>query len=494
MDQSSHHPLGVQVLPREIAAAIDAFARLLDKGDPFYAAFRMTPTAMAVSDPTLRDNPIIYVNRAFEQLTGFASREVLGRNCRFMQGPDTDLADVEAIRAAIKRRERIEIDLLNHRRDGSPFWNRLMVAPVFDDRGAPRYFVASQIDVTIERHQLPILVGDRESLAAEVQARAADLADQDARLRMALKAGGLGTWTLTLPELDLQASSGCKRNFGRPVDKPFTYPQLVGAVHPDDLPRMQAEVRATIENGTPYHIEYRILTPDGEQRWVAVHGELQFRADGSLFAMSGFSTDISERKFIDEHRAVLARELSHRVKNTLATVSAVVSQTLRDAPSIAAATEAVQGRIAAMATAHDLLIKDEIEGASIGDIVKRVLSPFIDAGGARFDIGGPPVRLSPQITLALSMALYELATNAIKYGALSTPDGQVTVKWSLDVSSGARFLSFTWKEQGGPLVQRPTKSGFGTRMIERVLQSYVQGRSTVQFLPEGLRFELAATL
>lgn len=478
----------------QVQAAIYAFAARLDRSDPILIAFNMTPMAMVVSDPTLPDNPVIYVNKGFEDLTGFAAVEVLGRNCRFMQGPLTDEADVAKLREAIEKRERIEIDLLNHRRDGTPFWNRLMVAPVFDHAGALKHFVASQFDVTVERHQVVELEKDRLALAAEVAQRDADLVENNAKLRMALKAGGLGTWTLDLPEQQLTASPSCKQNFGRPANQPFTYDKMLASIHPDDAPRMREAVRETLENGTPYNIEYRILTPGGEQRWVAVQGELQFRADGTILAMSGFSTDISDRKFAEEHRTILAQELNHRVKNTLATVNAVVSQTLRDADTLDDAALSVAGRIASMATAHELLIQDEIEGANIGDIVRRVLGPFIDKGGNRFTIEGPDIRLSPEVTLALSMALYELATNAVKYGALSVQSGHVAVVWSLEGNDGTRRLRFSWTEQGGPKVSAPTRTGFGSRMIERVLRSHVRGTTVVDYRPEGLVFQVEAAI
>jgi PAS domain S-box-containing protein len=124
---------------------------------------------MVVSDPTLPDNPLVYVNRAFEALTGFPAIEVIGRNCRFMQGPLTNQADVRSMKDAIARREPIDIDLLNHRRDGTPFWNRLMVAPVHDASGSLRYFVASQLDVTLERHGLLQLERDRDTLSAAIR-------------------------------------------------------------------------------------------------------------------------------------------------------------------------------------------------------------------------------------------------------------------------------------------------------------------------------------
>ncbi|WP_085810789.1 HWE histidine kinase domain-containing protein [Sphingomonas sp. TZW2008] len=478
----------------EVAAAIAAFAADLDRGDPMQVGFIMTPVAMVVADPTLPDSPLIFVNRAFEQLTGFPASEVLGRNCRFMQGPLTDPDDVARLKDAIVRREPMELDLLNHRRDGTPFWNRLMVAPVFRDDGSLRYFVASQIDVTIERHRVHKLEQDREALAAEVAQRDADLAAHNARLRLALKAGALGTWTLDLPELVLTASSGCKRVFGRSLAAPFTYEDLLAAIHPDDLPAMQMAVRRTIEQGVPYEIEYRILTPSGEQRWVLVQGELQYRADGSPLSMAGFSTDISQRKFAEEHRAVLARELTHRVKNTLATVNAVVNQTLRDAASIEDAAATISGRIASLGAAQELLIQDEVEGAAIGDIVEKALLPFRDRGGARFSVDGPAVRLSPEITLALAMALHELATNAVKYGALSVPDGRVAIEWSIRRTEGERRLFFCWGEHDGPPVVPPTRTGFGTRMIERVLRKHVRGGAEIQYLESGVRFEIEAPI
>lgn len=478
----------------EVRTAIDRYAQGLNNCDPMQVGFQMTPVAMVVSDPTLPDCPLIYVNEAFERLTGFASVEVLGRNCRFMQGPLTDSDDVARLKAAIDRREPIKLDLLNHRRDGTPFWNRLMVAPVFCEDGSLRYFVASQIDVTVERHRVAKLEQDREALAAEVAQRDADLAANDARLRLALKAGGLGTWTLDLPEQVLTASSGCKRVFGRPLNEPFTYEQLLSMIHPEDLAGMRAAVAKTIDHGDPYSVEYRILTCADEQRWVAVQAELQRRADGTPLAMTGFSTDISQRKFAEEHRGVLARELTHRVKNTLATVNAVVSQTLREATSLQDAAVAVSGRIASLGAAQELLIQDEVEGAAIGDIVDRALLPFKDRDGMRFCCRGPFVRLSPEITLALAMALHELATNAIKYGALSVPEGSVEILWSINRMGDDRHLSFSWREHGGPSVSPPARTGFGTRMIERMLRRHVRGDAAIHYAPSGVRFEIEATI
>lgn len=485
-------PVAPFVAPPEISAAVAAFAHSLDPSDPFLAAVTHSITPMVVSDPRLPDNPLVFVNQAFEALTGFSAAEVLGRNCRFMQGPLTEESGIQRLRDAIARRERIDIDLLNHRRDGTPFWNGLMVAPVFAADGALLYFVATQLDVTIERHRLRRLQDDHDALTAEVARREIALAEREARLAMALKAGGLGTWSVALPDLTVTVSEACLANFGRDPGEAFTYADFERSLHPEDYQRVQVALADTIKSGAPYDIEYRVLTPAGEQRWIHVQGALQRRADGTPLALSGFSSNISVRKFAEEHRMVLARELTHRVKNTLATVGAVVSQTLRDAPSLAEGRTAVAGRIASLGTAHELLVRDEVEGAAISEIVERVLAPFIDSEGSRFSIEGPAIRLSPEITLALSMALHELATNAIKYGALSVPEGSVQIRWELVGDAARRRFRFTWVERDGPPVVPPTRVGFGTRMIERVLSGRVAGTPKMHYAPEGVRFEIEA--
>lgn len=471
-----------------------AFAGQRDPRDPIMVAFDDAIVAMVVSDPTLPDNPLIYVNKAFEDLTGFAAVEVIGRNCRFLQGPLTVADDVVRLRAAIAKAERIEMDLLNHRRDGTPFWNRLILSPVFDDAGRVRYFVASQLDVTVERHRVIQLQQDHAALTAELTARERALAEREMSLAMALKAGGLGTWTYHPGAEEMIASPSCKAVFGRPLDVPFTYAQFIASLHPGDLPGVTAALRATIEDGAPYRVEHRILTPVGEQRWLSVQGEMQYRADGTPLAVTGFASDISARKFAEEHRSVLAHELTHRVKNTLATVGAVVSQTLRDAASLDDAREAVEGRIASLGAAHELLLRDEIDGAAIGDIVDKVLAPFTDRDGRRITASGPAIHLTPEVTLALSMALHELATNAVKYGALSTGAGRVVIVWALIGAHVGRRFTFSWIEEGGPPVVQPTRTGFGTRMIERVLSRHVRGTATIRYLAEGVRFAIEAPI
>ncbi len=478
----------------ERVAAIAAFVRSLDAADPFVAIFNDANLPMAISDPTLADNPVIYVNFAFERLTGYPHPEVVGRNCRFLQGPQTKAEDVARIREAVAKSERIEVDLLNYRKDGTPFWNRLLVAPVLDQNRQLRYCIASQHDVTLERETLVKLAAEQRELEASAADTKAQLADSTARLDFALKAGRLGSWTFDPGSRHLDASNGCKIVFGYAPESEFGYAEFVGSIHPDDRAQVLAAIQATADTGCDYDIEYRIVTGDGELRWVAVRGELLTRADGTALTMTGFSTDISERKRVEEHRALLAGELTHRVKNTLATVSAIVNQTLRDAVSMSDARDTIGARIGSLAIAHDLLLRDEVDGATIADIVSGVMAPFDDGRGRLFSVDGPNIRLEPRVTLALSMALHELATNASKYGALSTDGGHVSITWSVGIGDGGRRLAFAWEESGGPVVTAPTRTGFGSRMIERVLAQHMRGTATIEYRSTGVVFVIDAPL
>jgi PAS domain S-box-containing protein len=478
-------------------AAATTIAQLAERqasGDPFVVGCRDAILPMAISDPALPDNPIVYVNPAFEALTGYAREEVLGRNCRFLQGPMTDQGELGRLREAIRSRAKVSVDLLNHRKDGSPFWNRLLITPVCSEDGTLRYFFASQHDVTAERERVLVLEAEQLVLLADAERALARLADSEARLHLALKAGQLGTWALNPETQHLDASSSCKVAFGYEPEGRFEFGDFQAAVHPEDLPDVLAAVEATMRTGAPYDIEYRILTPRGEQRWIAAQGELLKRGDGGPLSMTGFVTNISARKHTEDHRHLLAGELTHRVKNTLATVSAVVNQTLRNARSLEEATELVGGRIASLATAHELLLRDEVEGATVGDIVAGVLRPFDGGDGHVYNASGPDIRLSPSVTLALSMALHELATNAAKYGALSTGSGFVTIVWDLAEHDETRRFSFSWIEQGGPPVAPPTRTGFGSRMIERVMAQNIRGTAKTDYRPGGAVFTIDAPM
>jgi PAS domain S-box-containing protein len=466
-----------------------------DRGtDPFAGAVRATRMPMLITDPNQDDNPIVFVNGAFSKLTGYPHEEIIGRNCRFLQGPETDHGEVARLRAAIAAREPIELELLNYRKDGETFWNRLLVSPVFDGDGEVTYFFASQFDVTTERVRLQELQRDRDDLETEVGKRTVDLLDVENRLSIALKAAQLGSWSLDMATERMVVTDGSKLNFGRPVSQPFHYSDIKAAVHPDDRAERDEALRIALEETGEYRAEYRIVTPQGDERWLAVRGQVFHRGDGGPPLIVGVSQNITERKRAEEHRSLLANELSHRVKNMLATLQAIVAQTIRNAGSLEEAEETLSARIQAMDAANDLLVNEQFESAAMHDLVTRALRPFRSNDNNRFRISGPPVRLPPKFAVGFALALHELSTNAAKYGALSTADGYVGLNWIIDDSSRPTSLCVRWEEVGGPAVTPPTRTGFGSKLIQRVLASEIGGRVTLDYPPSGVVFEAVAAL
>jgi PAS domain S-box-containing protein len=264
--------------------------------DPFAEAVRATRMPMVITDPRLPDNPIVFANEAFCRLSGYERKEILGRNCRFLQGPESDPAVVARIRKAVSDGEPVQVDILNNRKGGEKFWNRLLMAPVRDGNGELAYFFASQVDVTIERDRLQGLENDNAALMAEVAGRLRAQQEGEARLRFATQAGKLGIWELDLRNFELNASSMFKEHFGRDPSAPFNHDDLLNAVHPDDRERVEAAKARAIATGTEYDIEYRVARPAGGIGWVQIRAQLVRAIDGSALRLAGISLDTTERR------------------------------------------------------------------------------------------------------------------------------------------------------------------------------------------------------
>jgi two-component sensor histidine kinase len=223
-------------------------------------------------------------------------------------------------------------------------------------------------------------------------------------------------------------------------------------------------------------------------------GEYVRDEDGRILRSRGVVMDITERKRWEEHQQLLINELNHRVKNTLATVQSVASQTLRNADSMEDARSALEARLFALSRAHDVLTRENWEGAGLTEIVRVALAPYRHERENRLHAQGPDIRLSPRMAMAIAMALQELATNAVKYGALSNAVGQVRIAWTLRQVEGRSRLHLEWIESGGPAVKPPARRGFGTRLIERSLAQDLGGHVTVDFLEPGLSCRVDAPL
>ena len=211
-----------------------------------------------------------------------------------------------------------------------------------------------------------------------------------------------------------------------------------------------------------------------------------FGPDGEVEAIAGTTRDITARKQHEQHMQLLINELNHRVKNTLAMVQSMTLQTLRSCADVDGAQEKIESRLLALSDAHDILTREGWHGAEIEEIVRATAAPYQQADGERFDIDGQPFRLDPRRAVALAMALHELCTNALKYGALSAPQGRVSIHWTQLRQEQGEVLELSWQERGGPAVATPSRRGFGSRLVERGLRYDLGGDSRLAFEPSGV--------
>jgi two-component sensor histidine kinase len=189
---------------------------------------------------------------------------------------------------------------------------------------------------------------------------------------------------------------------------------------------------------------------------------------------------------------LLIDELNHRVKNTLAILQAIAVQTFRSAS--AAEREKFEGRLGALAEAHNLLSQEKWQGSELKDVINRVLQPYLINNPARMRMFGPSVPLAPRLAVVLSMIVHEIATNAAKYGALSNDTGTVTLNWEVIEEDARPKLRLIWTEAGGPPVVAPVQRGFGSRLIERSARDQLGGEATVDFLPRGVVYTVTCSL
>lgn len=239
-----------------------------------------------------------------------------------------------------------------------------------------------------------------------------------------------------------------------------------------------------------------------DSRWHLRKNGERFWANGVTMAMQAPDTaalikvfrDETRHRLAEEQRVLLLNELNHRINNTLVTVQSLVEQTLRATDVDGAVREDLTARLMALSQAHRSLVEQNWAGAQLAAIVERALEPY-EAGEARLKVDGPPVWVSPQQAVSLTLVLHELVTNAVKYGALSTPEGRVCVSWNLyHDEDGQRHMTFLWEERGGPPVETPSRRGFGSRLIERSLAADGGGQARMEFDPEGLRCTIAMAL
>ena len=332
------------------------------------------------------------------------------------------------------------------------------------------------------------------------------LRSSEMRLQLALDASGVvGIWDWDILNDRVVADLRFARLYGVDPEAAAAgapMADFMQAIHPEDRPGLQSAIHRAMGTGEFFEAEYRLMQSDGSVRWVVIRGRCQHDPQGRPVRFPGTAVDVTARRQAEERQALLAREVDHRAKNALAIVQAVVR--LTRAPDVSTFRQAVEGRIDALARAQTLLAVDYWAGADLRALLQGELEPFLaagidtaaprDDGAARAEIEGPAIALPADTAQPLAMVVHELATNALKYGALSVPGGRVTIKWQLDNGPTGK-LWLQWAESGGPPVAGPPdRRGVGSQVLDRIVCGQLGGAVRLAWEAAGLICEVEVPL
>jgi PAS domain S-box-containing protein len=372
-----------------------------------------------------------------------------------------DAAEAEAL-ATIQP---FDVEVAMRRPDGQVRWHRIASLP------------RPQPDGAVLWDGLQIDVSDRREMAAE-------LLEQRRRLEVAVEATGLGFWEWDIEAGQVIWSERNKNLFGLEPGAVVSIPRYLELVHPEDVESVRAAFASARAqpNGGDYSLEHRVVTPGGETRWILAHARVATNPAGEAKLVVGTSLDITERKAAEERRSLLMGELAHRAKNGIAVIMAIVNQTARGQETVEGFEELLMARLQAMANSQDLVTASGGQAVSLADVISIAVAPF---GRGRFDLDAALAEVTVRGDMAAGMGLllHEMATNAVKYGALSNRSGRVEIARA-DAPEGRAV--FAWKETAGPQVAPSNASGFGTRLLNQVLRNQ-GGEVRFSFEPQGFQ-------
>ncbi|MFN4141714.1 PAS domain-containing protein [Aestuariivirga sp.] len=416
-----------------------------------------------------RDFRILEMNREALRIDGRSFQELYGRTCWEVWPAAVGTAVEAAYRRVLKEQLPAELEHY-YVSDTHDIWLAISAYPTTDG--------------------LAVFYRDiSEKKRSEEQLR-----ESESRAATALRAGQLGVFEFRYsPEPTYYWDNTVRSIWGVSSDHTVTDEFFWSSLHPDDIRKVRrATARASHHLGPHrYDVEYRILRqPGNEVRWVKVAADIVFNAAKPV-KMIGTIKDITDRKTAEEHAQMLMREVNHRSKNLLSVVQSIAHQMARTAdPNIFAAR--FSERLSALASCQDLLVRAHWKGIDLETLVSAQLAHLQPLIGHRIHISGPALLVSSSAAQALGMAFHELATNAVKYGALSNEEGQVTVTWKEHGPGHAREFSLEWRETAGPAVVRPRHTGLGSHILKRMMENSLNSKVTIDFAPAGLGWSLKA--
>jgi PAS domain S-box-containing protein len=311
-------------------------------------------------------------------------------------------------------------------------------------------------------------------------------------LTLAEQSAGIGIWDRDIATSMMRGTPTFFRIMGlEPISEPVHMDVVRAVRHPDDARRVVEGFEAVVAKGLDtYESEYRIIRPsDGKVRWIFGRGRTIRDKEGKPVRYSGVDIDITERKEAEERLRVLMHEVNHRANNLLAVVQAMAHNMLGVTDPSEFVARLTQ-RIAALAASNKLLVSGHWQGVAIEALVLSQLRPFVNTD-ERVTLSGPALTLNPAAAQAIGMALHELATNAVKYGALSARGGAIHIAWTLIGAGDRQMFEMSWRERGGPKVTAPTRTGFGHTIIAHLTEQSLGGKVGLDFGNEGLCWKLA---
>lgn len=450
---------------------------------------------------------IVWMNEAYLRVTGRRRDEIIDRPMFEVFPSDPGSESYRLLNGSFERVLRTgkidELALIRYDIETSSgamdvrYWSATHT-PLLNENGTVEFILQHTVDVT----ELQGLRAMRDEMriverASRIQSENLDLTEQTDQLRTMFEQAPGFVALLTGPEHCFTLANAAYRQLvggrdviGLPVAEALPevveqgFVQLLDTVMASGKPYVGRQVKVTLARGSEESERYLdfiyqpIIRPDGSASGVLVQGH-----------------DVTEQVEAQEVQRLLINELNHRVKNTLAIVQALATQSFRNLDGADDARRTLDARLNALASAHALLTSSNWEPARLSDAIQKSAEATAGADVERIHLSGPDVLLAPQAAVSLSMIVHELTTNAIKYGALSSAVGRIDVQWDVrEGDASTRVLAFSWKERGGPPAIEPQKPGFGTRLVKRGLSSERSASAQLSYTPEGFEYQVTMEL
>jgi PAS domain S-box-containing protein len=426
-----------------------------------------------------RHGQIASWNTGAQRIEGWSEKEILGQDVSLVFPPearDRGRPNAQLKLAAAHGTFREEAERV--RKDGSLFWADVAITALRDEKGDLRGFAQVIRDISERKRASREMAESRARLASVLESAMDAIITVDGNQRIVL------------------FNKAAVTMFNRPESEAMgmSLEQLIPHRFRSAHALHVAGFAATLVTNRP-------MGPAGELTGLRSNGE-EFPVEASISQaevngrrlFTVILRDITARRRAEEHQALLLRELAHRVKNTLAVVQSIAAQTRRFAAP-EQFYQTLTGRLAALATAHDLLTRSDWEGAALGEVVRLTFAPYEGLSPERrWTIEGPKIWLAPNEAVTLSLVFHELATNAAKFGALSNASGRIEVHWDLDSEDEPAECRISWRESGGPKVSPPTGGGFGSKLLDRAVRHELGGQTQVDFAEAGVAYRIRIPL